>query len=111
MKKFLIFLVVVGAISFGVWQYWEVIGYYPFADGECLKWANELGLKIAFEPDPADPKIFVVSKWVKDRSVVVLLGQRMKGKTKGLFQSRVCVVSHGAMHLPSIYEQREWDNR
>jgi hypothetical protein len=111
-KKFLIFLVVIGAIGFVVQQYWDVINYYPYAERDCVKFAEELGAPIAGPlADPADPKIFAASKWIKGRYIVVQLGQHVKGKSKSLFLSRLCVIGHGSMQMPSMYEQREWEYR
>jgi hypothetical protein len=99
-----------GVIAFvggGFW-YAETIANYSRADAECIKFAEESDAHIAFDPDPEDSKIFVANKWIKGTDVVVELGQST-AKKKGYYQSRLCVLGHSHIMIPSKFE--EWQYR
>jgi hypothetical protein len=92
---------------FGLYYYSDVILSYGLADDECLKFAERSKVNIAFNPDPVNPKIFVVKKWVKGSKVVVELGQYVAGP-KSNFNARLCVIGGGQISLPSMLEQWQY---
>jgi hypothetical protein len=97
----------VGALVFGAYQYTEALASYGDAGDQCVKFAEESKISPAFDPDPADKKIFVASKRIKlSGDVVVELGQHTKDK--GYYQARLCVIGHGKIQIPSVLEQWEY---
>jgi len=95
------------ALGFAIVWYADTMANYGRADAECLKFAEKHDVHPAFHPDPDDSKLFVFSKWIKGTDVVVEIGQKSADHGGG-FNSRLCVVGHGAISIPSVFEQWQY---
>jgi hypothetical protein len=93
------------AIGAGLY-YGDALTQWGAAGDECLKFAADSDVKIAFDAEPG-AKPFVASQWLKGRYVVVEMGQNVASK-KGYYQSRLCVAGGGQIQIPSGLEQWEW---
>ena len=88
-----------------VWHYGPAMRNWSAAGDECLKFATENDVTIAFDADPK-AKPIVYSQWLKGRHVVVEMGQKVKGKNA--YGTRLCVVGNDGIEIPGGFEQSEW---
>lgn len=98
---------VLATVLAGGYYYLDVLTNYVEADAQCIKFAEENELRIAWDADPSDKKIFVAKKYIRGNRVVVELGQKT-AKKKGYYQSRLCVIGGGQIMIPGAFEQWQY---